>query len=323
MGLGGNAVDGSHGSDEHAPVKPRAGKPRVPARAVGAALLLAALGSAASAHAETSADDKAVATALFQEGRALMVEGRIPEACLKLEESQRLDPGGGTILNLALCHEQERKLALSWSEFKEALAFARRDHRADREAAALEHVAKLEPRLSRLTVVVPEAARVAGMRIERDGRELGEASWSLAIPVDGAEHVVRATAPGRLPYATTVALGAEGGAATVEIPLLVPAPAAPPLAPAVSPAAPSLVATVPVEDAGAGSRGARRTAGWIAGAAGLVQLGAAGYFGVRAFQLHPGDDMSAGRAADRSTVFSITGLVTLAPSVYLLVTSRR
>jgi hypothetical protein len=74
--------------------------------------------------------------------------------------------------------------------------------------------------LSRLTVVVSDAARTEGLRVESDGRELTPAAWSLAIPVDGGEHVVRATAPGRLPWSKTVALPDEAGAATVEIPAL-------------------------------------------------------------------------------------------------------
>ena len=94
---------------------------------------------------------------LFQQGRALMADGRIAEACQKLEESQRLDPAGGTILNLALCHEQEGRLARSWSEFKEAMVVAKRDGRRDRELEAANHVSALEPRLSRLTIVVPAA----------------------------------------------------------------------------------------------------------------------------------------------------------------------
>ena len=117
-----------------------------------------------------TADDKALATILFRDGRALMAAGRIPEACAKLEESQRLDPGGGTLLNLALCHEHEGRLARSWSEFIEAELVARGDGRGDREVEAASHVRALEPRLPRLTIVVPPAAQVEGLEIERDGR---------------------------------------------------------------------------------------------------------------------------------------------------------
>lgn len=47
------------------------------------------------AYAERTSDDKALATLLFEQGRALIVEGNIPEACQKFAESQRLDIDGG------------------------------------------------------------------------------------------------------------------------------------------------------------------------------------------------------------------------------------
>ena len=57
----------------------------------------------------------------------------IHEACLKFEESQRLDPSGGTILNLASCHEREGRLARAWSEFSDAATMAIRDGKHERE----------------------------------------------------------------------------------------------------------------------------------------------------------------------------------------------
>ncbi|HEY5448127.1 MAG TPA: hypothetical protein VIQ54_05220 [Polyangia bacterium] len=301
--------------------------------AVVLALLLA---SAGRLRADSSAEDRALATALFKEGRALMVTGRIPEACPKLEESHRLDPSGGTILNLALCHEQQGAIARSWSEFNEAIAFARRDGRRDREAAATAHASALEPRLSKLTIVVPERARVAGLRIERDGRELGQASWSSAMPVDGGDHVVLATAPGRRAFSTKVTIAHEASASTVEIPPLEVDPLAllatdPMLTTRTSapPPAPPLL-----------SPKARRRLGWTAGAAGAVQMGVAGIFGLRAFdKRQQSDDLcpggacasqqgadlndQAGTAADVSTILVVTGLATLAAAVYLLMTSPK
>jgi hypothetical protein len=95
----------------------------------------------------------------------------------------------------------------------------------------------------------------------------------------------------------------------------------------------------PVIDRPPPRRNLRRTLAWTIGAAGFVQLGIAGYFGLRAFDLHgqsnelcPGGSCSsdrgvelndqAGRAADVSTVLSITALVSVAAGVYLLMTSR-
>jgi hypothetical protein len=306
-------------------MRPVIGRLRVPA--IVLALLLA---GSARLRAEPSADDRALATALFKEGRALMAAGRLPEACPKLEESHRLDPSGGTILNVALCHEQQGAIARSWSDYNEAIAFARRDGRRDREDVAAEHARALEPRLSRLTIVVPEPARLAGLRIERDGRELGQASWSIAMPVDGGEHEVRATAPGRRPFSTRVAIASESSASKVEIPLLDVDPLATLLG------SPVLAATP--QPAPLLSPRARRRLGWGAGAAGIVQLGVAGVFGLRAFDKRQQSDAlcpdglcanqhgadlndQARLAADVSTVLIITGLATVAVGVYLLMTS--
>lgn len=178
------------------------------------------LSSPHDACAEPSADEKASASVLFQEGRRLMAEGRTAEACPKLEESQRLDPGGGTLLNLALCHELDGRLMRAWNEFKEAASVARRDGRRDRESEAESHISSIEPRLSRLTIVVPAGTRIEGLVVERDGHEVGPGAWSTGIPVDGGVHVVRATAPGREPFITIVEIGRESDHHTVEIPVL-------------------------------------------------------------------------------------------------------
>jgi serine/threonine-protein kinase len=294
---------------------------------------------AGKAWADPSTDDRALATALFEQGRALMTAGRTAEACPKLEESHRLDPSGGTILNLALCHEQQGMLARSWSEYHEAIAFAVRDGRGDRAQVAEAHAHALEARLSKLTVVVSEGARVDGLRIERDGRELGPASWSTAMPVDGGEHIVRATAPGKAPFSTTLVIGTESDSRTVEVPPFV-ALAVPPAAAILSatPAAPVLIAPAAPNTNVVRGSATRRRVGWTIGAAGLAQLGAAGYFGLQAFRKHAdsnsacpydqctmtGVDLNnqAGRAADISTVLSITGFATVATAVYLLWTSR-
>ena len=187
---------------------------------LAALMVVALLVSSRRAHAQASSEEKALATTLFQEGRALMSAQRFSEACAKFDESQRLDPSGGTILNLGLCHEQDGRFASAWSEFNEAARMARRDGRHDREEEALSHVRALEPRLSRLTIVVPAGTQVEGLRVERDGREIGRGAWSTAMPVDGGPHTVHATATGRDPFSTTIVVENESDAKTVTIPVL-------------------------------------------------------------------------------------------------------
>jgi hypothetical protein len=186
---------------------------------------LALLGAqTAAAQTETRT---AVAEALYRQARDLMAAGNYDEACPKLAESQRLDPGGGTLLNLAVCHEAVGKIATAWSEFHEALSLARRDGRTDRDDLAKERIAALAGRLPRLIIDVSAASRLVDLAIELDGALLGRPTWGSALPVDPGRHTVVTTAPGRVRWERQVDV-AVAEALRVEIPAL--SPAAPPSA---------------------------------------------------------------------------------------------
>jgi hypothetical protein len=190
-------------------------------RILAQAMLLLVAGSIVQlAQADTASNDALVARTLFDEGRSLMGAGNHALACPKFAESMRLNPGGGTLLNLALCHETVGRMATAWLEYKDALAMARRDGRPEREKFALEHINALEPRLSQLTVQVDEEARVPGLELKLDGTQLGQASWGVELPVDGGEHRVEASAPGKKAWAQTVDVAAEADRKTLTVPEL-------------------------------------------------------------------------------------------------------
>ncbi|MEI9950013.1 MAG: hypothetical protein WDO74_13790 [Pseudomonadota bacterium] len=66
------------------------------------ACLLGALSTVRVAQAQTqvSAEQKATAEAVFEEGMRLIKQGKFAEACPKFEMSQRVEPGVGTMLYL-------------------------------------------------------------------------------------------------------------------------------------------------------------------------------------------------------------------------------
>jgi hypothetical protein len=91
------------------------------------------------AHAQNKNAD---AEKLFDEGKALMKEHKLDEACSKFEQSDKLDPGVGNELWLADCYERSGKLAEAYKQFTatEKLAASLQDHRdavAHKRAAAL------------------------------------------------------------------------------------------------------------------------------------------------------------------------------------------
>lgn len=241
--------------------------------AVSALLVLAQLATALPVMAQ-SPSDKALAQSLFDEGKKLMEAGNYAEACPKLAESQKLDPGGGTLLNLAVCHQKEGKTATAWAEFEEALSQAKKEGRPEREAFAREHIAELEPKLSRLTVTVtPATASVAGLQLKLDGAVLGKAAWGASLPVDPGKHTLEASAPGKKSWTGDVEVGTDADKKSLEVPALEDAPAEPDKTA-------TTTTTSTTTDTGSSNQ---KTIGYIVGGAGVVALGVGAVFGIRAF----------------------------------------
>jgi Tfp pilus assembly protein PilF len=193
---------------------------RAPRGVAAFALALGTLFRVGPALADTSPADRAAAQSLFEEGRALMQTGKLAEACAKLEKSEELDPGGGTMLNLALCHERQGRTATAWAEYHDALDMARKDKRSGREDFARQHIAELTPALSRLTVKVPAEGTPAAIEITRNGAPLKRAAWGTPAPVDPGPQTILARAPGYEDWSFTFTLGGRADSKTVEVPPL-------------------------------------------------------------------------------------------------------
>lgn len=152
------------------------------------ALLLAALLLAAR---EASADP--AAEALFRAGRDAAAGGDWQTACARFEESLRIEPAVGTVFNLANCREQLGQVATAWQRFREAKD--RLPQGDERIAVTEQRLAALEPRLPKLTLVRGSSA--AQGTVKRDGVELGDGSFGLALPVDPGKHLIVVQVPGR------------------------------------------------------------------------------------------------------------------------------
>jgi hypothetical protein len=227
------------------------------------------LGSTPAAASPTEAD-RAMAQSLFEDGRRLMAEGDFASACPKLAESQALDPSGGTLLNLAVCHEKQGRLATAWSDFKEALSVARRDNRADRFEVAREHLAALEPQVPSLTIRVARAK--PEQQVLLDGAAVRAAAWDTPIAVDPGPHRLESSAAGHTAWTGPIEV-AVAERKVVVIPELA-------LDTAPGPTPPG--ATDEGKPPPAAEEGRSTTLGWVVLGTGVAGLGVGTYFGLAA-----------------------------------------
>jgi hypothetical protein len=277
---------------------------------------------AGQAGAQASKSDAAQAESLFVEAKKLMDAGRYAQACPLLAESQRLDPGGGTLLNLAACHEKEGRIATAWAEFNAAKAVANKDARADRVTFAQERIAALEPLLPRLTISAPASAVASGYEIVLDDVKRGSVTWGHASPIDPGHHVIRATASGKRAWERAFDIQ-ERQTLVVEVPALEEL------------ASPTPASTSPDAKMVTGSSGPRPWA-FVAGGAGIAALAVGSYLGLEAKKLRSESDEqcptptgectqwavdkndSARRTANFATVAFAVGIVGVGVGTYLL-----
>jgi hypothetical protein len=295
------------------------------------------------ALAQTSSDKAAAAESLFREGKGLMSDGRMAEACDKFAASQKLDPALGTLMNLADCLERSGKTASAWAEFLNAATQARRSGQAERASVAESRAAALEPRLCRMKISAPADVRFEGLELRRDGSLLDPAIWNTAVPVDPGAHRVSASAPGRVAWSTTVDVVGEGKTASIEVPKLELAPvaaassASPPLAAPVQPVATASAAASPPTRADRGMH-IQTTLGLVVGGLGVVGIAAGSYWGLAARSKWADADCAgnvcptqdrqtlagdAKREANVSTVAFVGGGVLLGAGLVLILTAPK
>ncbi|HUQ02542.1 MAG TPA: hypothetical protein VM261_08615 [Kofleriaceae bacterium] len=178
-----------------------------------------AMGLLALSATPAGAQSNPEAEQAFRDGKALMLKKQYAQACQAFATSDRLEPDVDTRINLADCHERRGKLATAWGLFLAIAAETRSDPSFSAlHEVATERAAALEPRLPYLTISVPDGSRVEGLAITRNEDAVDAGLWNRAVPVDAGTYTVRARAPGREPWSTTVVIDAEGDRRSVDVP---------------------------------------------------------------------------------------------------------
>lgn len=176
---------------------------------------------------EISAENRAAAEVLFRDAKALADKEQYAEACPKFQESHRIDPKPGTILNLAVCHEKQGKVASAWLDYLEAASFAARAGQKEREAFAREQAAQLDKSVPRLVVRVSEMT--PGIAVKLDGAAVSEGIWGSATPINPGDHTIEASAAGYTTWAKSIKIENAPGNTDIIIPKLEAESAGPPL----------------------------------------------------------------------------------------------
>jgi hypothetical protein len=233
---------------------------------------LALLAPARARAEEPTPGEITAADALFAEAKELADKGDYARACPKLEQSQKLAPGSGTLLNLADCYENLGRTATAWATFRAAAAAARAKGNADREEEAGARAAALEPRLARLRIDVAPDVRVKGLLVRRGDVLVDESLWGVAVPVDPGEHVLSAEAPEHRGFTTRITIAESADLVAFPLPALEPLPGTVPVP------APLPLPWQPPPPAG-DSGDAQRIFAVVLGGVGLVAIGVGLGFG--------------------------------------------
>ncbi|WP_394841064.1 hypothetical protein LZC95_28810 [Pendulispora brunnea] len=309
------------------------------------------LGGVLAAGPAAAQETASPAETLYREGQRLLEAGSVREACIKLAESQRIEPATGTLINLATCHEKEGKTATAWMEFNRVIQEAERTNRKDRVKFAREHAVVLEQKLRKAVITL--RGTQPGRVIRFAGQEFQGSISGTPVPVDPGEQEIVVSAPGKKTWTQSVTLAEGPGTSTFEVPPLEDAQEAP-AAPVVLKAENTADTRQRETDRAtvSSSGNAKRTVGFVVAGAGVLALGAGGFFGLRALSQNDdsnknadaaraafagGNRSEALRLADKSLsdhdsaissqtvgiIAGATGAVALGVGIYLIVTAKK
>lgn len=174
----------------------------------------------AASDAALRVDDRAAyAEHLFQDGIKLMKSDNCPQALLKFQSSEQLDPSAATLINIATCYARLGRTATAWRTYREAASVAGREGNDGLRERAFSAISILTPTLTRLKVVPPRGS--AAMKLTLNGEPLGDTD-DLPIALDPGENIVEASMAGRPPWRRTVNATELGATIVIEVPEAIP-----------------------------------------------------------------------------------------------------
>ncbi|MBK7584496.1 MAG: hypothetical protein IPI67_30375 [Myxococcales bacterium] len=148
-----------------------------------------------AASSPCAAQDAAAAEALFKKGLAELEAGRLDSACPAFAESLRLDPRPGSLFTLAECEAKAGLVASAAVHYGDYLGrfsrmtAAEQSKQRGRDEISKTALAKLQPRVPKLTIRIPADAP-ADATVLRNGSALGRAALGVPLPVDPGEQTL-------------------------------------------------------------------------------------------------------------------------------------
>ncbi|HRI71377.1 MAG TPA: hypothetical protein PK156_44395, partial [Polyangium sp.] len=145
---------------------------------------------AGDARADESAAKKR-AQELFTEGRAALDKGDKAKGCALMRESVTIFAVANTLFNIAMCDEDEGKIAAALEHWERGLTLV--DPNDPRAPVAKEHIATLGARVPRLRIVLPKDKQVSAVLL--DGQPLAPSAYVEALKVEPGKHVIVVQSP--------------------------------------------------------------------------------------------------------------------------------
>jgi hypothetical protein len=159
-----------------------------------------------SSVASAQAKDPVAARVLFKQARSAADANDYTSACPMFEESYRLEPAVGTLLNLAACDRRAGRLAMAWAKFQTALDQLPPED--ERRPAVQRDAGELEQRAPKLSIGT-KPGTCSECTVTRDDVPVGRGSLGVSFPVDPGHHIIAVRAPGHKEHRYDVEL-AEG-----------------------------------------------------------------------------------------------------------------